>query len=102
MPVNWPNLEALGEDAVRHRLARGLYGQVGSNMYTEVKDWLEHKQVDREKHDAETRRQHEDRAEIREENRDRFARSRAKRAEIVAWISISIAILGFLISLFRS
>ncbi len=101
MPVNWPNLEALGEDAVRHRLARGLYGQVGSNMYTEVKDWLEHKQVEREKHGAEARRQREDRAEIREETRDRVARSRAKRAEIVAWVSIGIAIIGFLLSLSR-
>ena len=94
MPVNWPVIEALGEEAVRGLLARGQYGLVGSNMYTEVKDWLEHKQVEREKHDAEARRQREDRAEIREE-------SRAKRAEIVAWVSIGIAIIALLLSLFR-
>ncbi len=101
MPVKWEILEAMGEDAVRLRLAGGLYGEVGSNMYTEVKDWLDHKRVEREKHDAEARRQREDRAEIREENRDQFARSRAKRAEIVAWVSIGIAIIGLLISLSR-
>ncbi len=101
MPVNWPNLEALGEEAVRGLLASGQYGRVGSNTYTEVKDWLDHKQVEREKHDAEVRRQREDRAEIREENRDRVARSRAKRTEIIAWVSIGIAIIAFLLSLFR-
>ncbi len=101
MPVNWPILEALGEEAVRGLLASGQYGRVGSNTYTEVKDWLDHKQVEREKHDAEARRQREEKADRREEGRDQFARSKEKRAELFTWVTIGIAIVGLLITLSR-
>ena len=94
-------LEFKGEPTVRLELASGLYGTPTSTQFAEVEAWLKHKEFQRQQQEAEARRQREDRTEIREENRDQLARSRAKRAEIVAWISIGIAIIGFLISLSR-
>ncbi len=97
----YEKLEAKGEVTVRRELAEGLYGTPGSTRYAEVETWLEYKEFQRQQQEAAARRQREDRAEIREETRDRVARSRAKRAEIVAWVSIGIAIIGFLLSLSR-
>ncbi len=94
-------LEAKGEPTVRRELAEGLYATPGSTRYAEVEAWLEHKEFQRQQQEAAARTKREDRAEIREETRDRVARSRAKRAEIVAWVSIAIAIIGLLISLSR-
>ena len=76
-------LEAKGEPTVRRELAEGLYGTPTSTQYVEVEAWVEHEEFQRQQQEAAARRQREDRAEIRDENRDQFARSlsRSKRQE---------------------
>ena len=66
----WAELEALGEDEVRLKLARSFYGHPGGDKHGAVEEWLRRKD-----------------------------RKRQGRSEVVVWASMIAAIAAAIISL---
>ena len=95
-------LEAKGEPTVRREQAQGLYGTPGSIRHAEVEAWLKGGEFQRQQQEGAERKHREDRAEHREELRDQLVRETALDAKKLARLSIAIAIIALLISLFRS
>ena len=85
----WKELDEEGEDSVREKLAKGLYGHPGSTKRIAIDGWLEQKERQRGKAESTERKE-------REEVRDEEARRQARFARRVAIASLCVSILTLL------
>jgi hypothetical protein len=81
------DLEKLGEQEVRNRYAKGMYGNIGSPLDSLIQGWL------RSKEDA-----RKSEAESRKESREEMSLFISRRALRISWFATIIATIAMILN----